>query len=1849
MTSSLKMVRDNVTKQNILIKKQKNKNKNKKIKNARVVSEVRKADKIKSIIKNKSRQKKITLVNFESDYLEDSYQLDHKDISPLNIEYKTHLLMYIVYFHLSNALSQPYIVDFIRFIKNYSIEISTRDKKLWSSNSLSKLYKRYISSHLCYFISKQLALFVKSSKFDIKLNDIYQRDPSLENINFVNVILCRKPVEYIKCEIDDYFFSSINQNLHIIFDFSDQYLQDLFNHGFCVEDISQYCVDLDGISNEDIYEHLEEEEMLHSPIIIGSLSPPKRNILDRCELKLERFKIDVQNTKKQFNYFLKDVSSEVNSNLHVVKCKAKDNFQIFLDDIDDIKKSLYDVIKHTSVDGSMYFIEYINSAIYSIYQIIRHRNKAELVWSLTVFMSNSFPGFSNTIHDIIAQYIKSFVSQISSSEKVKSEGFELDETFSPKKMFEMVISSQVVRSTRNFILSMVGLRFFSLETSNKFTKLLGEAKSTNVLDFTYSMVEMTESFFRFGHTYYITKSITSAWLDKDLIAQYIDETTELTLSYKSVYIGNDMNFIDTIAADRISATAFLAKADVFIKKGETITKTMKSNIPFKARLTELRVMRRSIMLEMQSKRRMAPMGIVLHGDPGIGKSSVLENIFKVHCKSAGRIYSPDVVYNRSPKSKYWTGYDPIIQPIIHIPEVGCISNILAQKGDETIDELLMLIDNSPYCPDQAAIEDKGVNYAMPELVVIDTNNPDMNLNTIMSAPAAIRRRFLYIETQVKKEYRKAGGVSLDTAKLKTLNLENKMDLWDFRIYEQCPQEGNVKSTKIYYEHNDPNVRDKEVFDMFGLCAQLSESYKQHKEAQKKFMEATSEDVSKYLKPKIETVTAEADLFEIYTPNYIFLNILYILYIAIWFYFCLKSYIFAFCSIIIHILVILVWFLAIYTRRTEREVKNSRRTLFALSETIRLYHTITYNNFFNNIYNLTYNASLFSFLFLKTFIYEDERYTLQKWKVFSRKIFSSLPPILLFFTIVAASTKVALKTYKVVNNIQSEGNISTSGKFTDENVDDCVLVNEKQSNCLFPLPVKKRDCDIDYDQVVNITPNLIGTPRNYNKIDELHNTIHSNVRYTVLQFKDGSRVRTKILGICRDFVLINKHCVRGELYTMHVSMSPNQASGLIKTHFTSEDYLEVAEDILLVRLIGSIFKDITFSLCDAPFSTTPLHSMFLHKDLIAQRVKTELVDDDHKMVVNDPYRYTFPEHKSGDCGTPLVSTIGYKTFLVGIHCAGVRDIGYACVINKTVLMDQLQILKDRCILTNIVSEGSFRFNTTSEIVPLGPKCPLLYEDIPSVNVYGKISDHLHITPKSTLTKSIFFNKTDYLLGIPSSYDGKPKYMAPKMRSFRNDGVFCSPENNFIKKVGVLKAPLNNRIMENVVLSFTSDLILRLREENITSANPVPLDVAQNGFPLNFYYRAMRNNTSGGFLFTGTKSKYQIKTPLDFKDDAVTPKAEVKIQVQEIINSYLNNETSHSLVGAQLKDEPRSRAKVLSGNTRVFAMSSYDMTLVNRMYLMPFYSLMCQHRNVFFTKVGINMHSSEVDIMYNTLNKFSPYIMEGDYGGYDTSMPVGIGIMANSVVYNSLKKLGYNDHSLRIVQGLLTDNLYPTVVMDGTVFTPPGFQPSGKYATAEDNSLRGIILLYYAFAIMCTPLGCDNAMNQTQKFKIRDFTKLLLPITYGDDMLCGVKEELSSYFNNITYAKFVEEIYYMSFTTSDKKEQSSRFIDISQISFLKRSFKYHPELKRMVAPLDKDSLMKSLCYYLPSKEITPEDQLIQTCNSIMRELLFHCDDEVEYEDYRQKFIRTLAENTRFGVEELLPLFPTWIELINKYSSN
>ena len=70
--------------------------------------------------------------------------------------------------------------------------------------------------------------------------------------------------------------------------------------------------------------------------------------------------------------------------------------------------------------------------------------------------------------------------------------------------------------------------------------------------------------------------------------------------------------------------------------------------------------------------------------------------------------------------------------------------------------------------------------------------------------------------------------------------------------------------------------------------------------------------------------------------------------------------------------------------------------------------------------------------------------------------------------------------------------------------------------------------------------------------------------------------------------------------------------------------------------------------------------------------------------------------------------------------------------------------------------------------------------------------------------------------------------------------------------------------------------------------------------------------------------------------------------------------------------------------------------------------------------------------------------------------------------------------------------------GDVFEIPGLQPSGKYATAEDNSLRNLIMMMYSW-------------YSREETKDVDFFSQVLPRTYGDDFIYAIKEEYLIHFN------------------------------------------------------------------------------------------------------------------------------------------
>jgi hypothetical protein len=284
-------------------------------------------------------------------------------------------------------------------------------------------------------------------------------------------------------------------------------------------------------------------------------------------------------------------------------------------------------------------------------------------------------------------------------------------------------------------------------------------------------------------------------------------------------------------------------------------------------------------------------------------------------------------------------------------------------------------------------------------------------------------------------------------------------------------------------------------------------------------------------------------------------------------------------------------------------------------------------------------------------------------------------------------------------------------------------------------------------------------------------------------------------------------------------------------------------------------------------------------------------------------------------------------------------------------------------------------------------------------------------------------------------------------------------------------------------------------------------------------------------------------------------------------------------------------VRCGKTRVFYSSPLVALIDARMYMAPLFTLMSEQPAAFGCAIGTNIYT-DADHFRKELRKFSHLWMEGDYGSYDTNMPYAIKWAAATVMYLIAVELGYNEFALMILRGLLTGDLHPLISMLCDLMRSI-VQPSGKLGTAEFNSLIGVLMLMYAYYSEPTHVRGSFFTN-------------VLPRTYGDDLLAAVKEDVQDTFNNQTYQKFCEEVYGIQYTSASKDLEMSKFVDINDASFLKRTFVYSEELHRFIAPLDLHSLIKCMAWIIPSKAVSKEEQVLASFNSFCWELVLHADE-------------------------------------------
>lgn len=284
---------------------------------------------------------------------------------------------------------------------------------------------------------------------------------------------------------------------------------------------------------------------------------------------------------------------------------------------------------------------------------------------------------------------------------------------------------------------------------------------------------------------------------------------------------------------------------------------------------------------------------------------------------------------------------------------------------------------------------------------------------------------------------------------------------------------------------------------------------------------------------------------------------------------------------------------------------------------------------------------------------------------------------------------------------------------------------------------------------------------------------------------------------------------------------------------------------------------------------------------------------------------------------------------------------------------------------------------------------------------------------------------------------------------------------------------------------------------------------------------------------------------------------------------------------LKDEIRNCEK--EGVPRSFRVGTIHQQFLMKKYFGRMVESIMKNRAFNKIMVGCNPIQEWPNIYTDLM---SGDIFAGDIKNWDGGMnPMLQEMIAKTLFEKSSKS---NPNLIQALVGTLTNSV---VVVNKDLYITTHSMPSGSYLTAIVNSIVNKLytaIWYYRNVDKPTTLGYWTDVSD---------------YVYGDDKLNVVRNHREK-LNAITMEAFFKDVG-LGFTDAHKGIISTPFQDVSEVSFLKRSFVYHPLIKKVVCPLELRVIQNTLSYYDSSKEhsVVIRDKLL----AVQRELFLHTDYE------------------------------------------
>lgn len=1238
---------------------------------------------------------------------------------------------------------------------------------------------------------------------------------------------------------------------------------------------------------------------------------------------------------------------------------------------------------------------------------------------------------------------------------------------------------------------------------------------------------------------------------------------------------------------------FLGRLESAIEQGDAIQKYAsceKGTMTLIKRLmSELRLIKGTECTRKAArKQRQTPFSILYYGGSSVGKSSLMQ-VSYVHFAKVHKLPSdPEYQYTRCFADEYWSGFQSSMWAIV-------LDDVAAKRpemnDDPSMDEILQVVNQTPYCPPQADLADKGKTPLQPLLVQASTNTKNLCAFDYYNNELAIRRRFPYVVTvMVKPEYATNKEAPAHQRMLDSAKCAGHVGYPDFwilkveRITAKLDAAGRQRADLVL---------EKEFTDIHEYLAHMARASKTHFNQQTgvtKSLDAMRQiDICEACfmptpkckcKGKEPIVTGAAAAVQSVAED--------VASGTFW------SLAFMYCALI-HVLAGLYVRVAMYAKAEEARDSFVSALVAGASNAVRAAVKSKCPRWLSRRLldapspvtveevaepELPEPASVrgtrepviaeMTPLGLRQ---EAKRARIVIAAMGQRMRRKRIPAWLWVLTMLVP----ALAAYKMWRSLPAEQAKSAE-------IGEPPSVHDAKVNFWAKDEFKPADF------VGRLTTSWKGLSRDGK--DGWIDKIAANVAYISLEYVSAAtskrrRTSARALGLGGHLFVTNSHVFEKGVdhFDMAVKMVPEAghcganfkyrvyASAMHRVEENDLVFFMMSSAAMRPNLQGLIPKESFRTECPGIYITRDERGETSTKPVMGVHAVSYQTQGT-QFLIPSWRAYVSSATANGFCGTPLVAETPQGPVLVGLHRTGAMDGSVTSVrLTAEIVEKAHKALRSR-VVENVAPKLETVEGHPDELQALHHKSVFRYLEGGTAEVFGSFSG-FRPAHKSKVSDT-------YIRDAVVKRGYVQETGAPVMRGWQ-------PWRHAAQDITQQEFVANEALVRECADSFAKEIIAGLTPEDLAELKPLDNDTTLNGYPCTQFIDKMNRQTSMGYPWRKRKDALLSKNgAVGIWQDHVSFPPEFYDRVDGIIDRYQKGERASPVFCGHLKDEPTKVAKIESGKTRVFCAGPADWGFVVRKFLLPYVRITQKHHVLFECAPGTNVYSPEWDEFYHYLTQHGrDRIVAGDYGKFDKKMAAVWIQAAFEIIRQVHEAAGWPEEWLAIIDGIAVDTAFPYVDFNGDLVMFWGSNPSGHPLTVIINSLVNSLYVRYCWA----SVGNDLAL----------FKKFVALLTYGDDNIMGISKLVRNFDHTVLVAKLAE--IGVEYTMADKETESIPFVDIDDVSFLKRKWRWDPELGHHMAQLEESSICKMLTTCLPSDRISPEAHAIEIIVTALNEYFMY----------------------------------------------